>query len=480
MKTRYYIPLILIAAFACQNRTTNLFTETPTQRWEDKETALREQLIAPAAGYKVLYFPNNQKYGGFLFYMKFNTDGTVQMTSNVDNETAVLTSSYEVQFGSTVELNFSSYNHIHKLSDSGSGPNIGTGYEGNSTFQYQRIQDGKIYFKEYRRNADIVFEPVADMAEWDTVKQLIGNTSPIESYIRPDGTKSVFQIMTVNNGSTSEEYSVVYDPERKYVRLESNAEGGSDIGSGFGLAYDQTGATISPPLEIGGAALSRFEPDANGDLLAASGNVSARITFYDGLPSSALDKTAILREEIASGRSLFTGVYYYSDLNGQGYYENNFNSLGFNTLLRGVRSRRDYILFNISLTVNPSSNAASLSFERYDFSSNQFITIVYLLTYEIKDKLLFLTFDGIGISGSDPNGDQAKNLQARFQPMLDFFTGPKGLYFYTSGQSYRFIVNRADDTLVYDNNGRGASYTNIAGTLTSIDQPTLRMYFLFG
>ena len=92
-----------------------LFPESPAERIEQRNSELLSLLLAESNGYKGVYFTKNDEFGGFTFYMKFNADGTVEMTSDFDSDSAIETSSYEVRFGTTNELVFTTRNHIQKV-----------------------------------------------------------------------------------------------------------------------------------------------------------------------------------------------------------------------------------------------------------------------------------------------------------------------------------------------------------------------------
>lgn len=125
---------------ACQNEDDTVFNLTPTERKAENETELEKLLIANP-GFRVVYFPKDNEFGGFLFYMSFDDKGHVRMSGNVDDEIDFIEAENDVRSVSATELVFSLLNHIHKLSDNAHEGLIGTGFKGNSQFQFERVAE---------------------------------------------------------------------------------------------------------------------------------------------------------------------------------------------------------------------------------------------------------------------------------------------------------------------------------------------------
>ena len=67
MKRLLLLPIIALALFACQkNEPDDLFGgKTPSQRFEQSQAELRRELAKPENGWKLTYFTNDKKFGGF-------------------------------------------------------------------------------------------------------------------------------------------------------------------------------------------------------------------------------------------------------------------------------------------------------------------------------------------------------------------------------------------------------------------------------
>ena len=73
MKRLLLLPIIALALFACQkNEPDDLFGgKNPSQRFEQSQAELRQELTSPEQGWKFVYYTNEKKFGGFIILMKF-------------------------------------------------------------------------------------------------------------------------------------------------------------------------------------------------------------------------------------------------------------------------------------------------------------------------------------------------------------------------------------------------------------------------
>ncbi|MDC1324795.1 DUF4302 domain-containing protein [Flavobacteriaceae bacterium] len=149
----------IVTLWSCGvEETESLFDETPTQRIESRITELRTLLLNETQGFSAIYYPDGAVKGGYNFHLKFNADLTVKMTSDIDAETALTTSSYDVLFGQTAELVFQSNNaHQTKLvRDADGGPNS---EGGSNTFEYHSSDNGVITLLDVRNDGILELRP---------------------------------------------------------------------------------------------------------------------------------------------------------------------------------------------------------------------------------------------------------------------------------------------------------------------------------
>ena len=185
MKRLLLLPIIALALFACQkNEPDDLFGgKNPSQRFQQNQAELRQELTSPEQGWKFVYYTNEKKFGGFIILMKFTPEGLVTMNSDIGATTSSTTSKYEIKWGQGTMLSFTTKNHIHELSDSTKGE-TGVGYEGNFEFIYFGKEGNKIKFKTQRKDTEqfVYFEP-ATAQDWNTIQTLSSNVKTLEDNI---------------------------------------------------------------------------------------------------------------------------------------------------------------------------------------------------------------------------------------------------------------------------------------------------------
>ena len=185
MKRLLLLPIIALALFACQkNEPDDLFGgKNPSQRFQQNQAELRQELTSPEQGWKFVYYTNDKKFGGFIILMKFTPEGLVTMNSDIGATTSSTTSKYEIKWGQGALLSFTTKNHIHELSDSAKGE-TGVGYEGNFEFIYFGKEGNKLKFKTQRSDNEqfVYFEP-ATAQDWNTIQTLSSNVKTLEDNI---------------------------------------------------------------------------------------------------------------------------------------------------------------------------------------------------------------------------------------------------------------------------------------------------------
>ncbi len=438
-KISFYLFLILMVVSCTNDDDETIFDETPSKRIDSRISELRELLLGSPEGFKTVYFPNNTKYGGFTFFMKFNSDGTVEMRSDVDSETGVTTGSYEVDLGSAVELIFSTRNQIHKLSDSNIPGLIGTGYEGNSNFQYISNENGKITFKEPRHDAILVFEPVTNQDDWMQVDESLA----MRQNLVPTATTSVFQQFIVKTPSGQQNYNLNYDGLRYFAGPRNQTVDGEVSEINFGIAYTPEGLIANPPIELDGVTYEIFIYDATQNVFISKvGDHEASIGFNE--------EPAFITDDYLDLGNGFDGFVYRIS---EGV--NVLTSAGFDAMVADVDNNLSGFGLTVQLLVIFLSPDASNQIQVFIdvFDGTDSFRAVFIFEQEIREEKMFLTYVGPG----NPNGTF---LEGQFQPILDFCASTEGLYFETKGS---FQTS-------------STSFSNTSGTFTSAQTPSQRVY----
>lgn len=82
MKKSVYIIFLMLAIISCNNETEQLFEKSADQRAADAIAKLKDDLTAPANGWKVLYQPEDES-GAFWVLLDFNEDNTLSIRTDL-------------------------------------------------------------------------------------------------------------------------------------------------------------------------------------------------------------------------------------------------------------------------------------------------------------------------------------------------------------------------------------------------------------
>lgn len=167
MKKYIVILLACICGVSCSRYEDDIF---PEGRMEKLATECDNLLVSADNGWKVLYYPNPEKFGGFTLAMKFTASGKSDGKGTVvvygdekqfgSEGTKGYSSHYSVSLKQGVDLTFDTYNNIISyLSDPENVRGYGTGYEGDNEFIYVSTSAAKdsIRFKGKKRGGNIIF-----------------------------------------------------------------------------------------------------------------------------------------------------------------------------------------------------------------------------------------------------------------------------------------------------------------------------------
>lgn len=269
------------------------FDQLPSERIDAQKKELNDLVLSSEHGWKAVYYTDDSQLGGFTHLFKFLPNGKVEMASDFDDDTKRHTSQYEIQFGSTVSLVFTTGNKIHLLSDSGNYPTaalVGKGYLGDFQFLYYGQENGDIVFRTNRSFKELRFVK-ATAQDWTDLPK----NTPIIEHISGDITSPLFRLLEINDGTAVKKFDLDYNP---YARFGSAAsiEPNSTENYNLALAFTPTGAVTKLPLEVKGQKLSNFVYDATTNNFVATGTngVSATIKFTNAPPRITDDYKKLL------------------------------------------------------------------------------------------------------------------------------------------------------------------------------------------
>lgn len=304
MKLKSIFNYILIAILAiqlvsCDNKETieSPFGATPTERLTAKQKELNDLLESSEFGWKAVYFTDVTQLGGFTHVFKFK-DGKVDMASDFDDDTAIYSSEYSIELGSTTSLLFSTSNRIHLLSDSNNAPTAalrGKGYKGDFQFLYYGQENGEIIFRTNRSFEELRFVK-ATAADWTNLakaRAMIPNVIGASS--RP-----LFRLLETNDGTKIDQFDFNFTPASRYA-VANSIVAGSSFSYNVGVAYTATGITVQPAVKVGTQELTDFTYDATTGSFTATGTGGVTATIkYSNKPLVITDDYLALLDGNAS------------------------------------------------------------------------------------------------------------------------------------------------------------------------------------
>lgn len=433
-----FLSVLFLAIISCQNDDSDeFFEESPTARITERGNELRTLLKSSQNGWRTVYFTDSTQLGGFTFLFKFVDDNNVEMTSDFDDDTSLVTSRYDVLLGATTKLSFTTKNDIHKLSDNGNPPDaalFGRGYLGDFEFLYYGIDEetGDLIFRTNRTQTELRFTRAGD-----TEQELAAFNNRLSIANEFTSTsKSVYQGLTINESDgATDVFDIRLNSARRFAVASNAVESFS-----FGFAYTANGIRISPPLEVGTTTISDFEYDAvNDEFIADIEGGGTAVLAFNNAPLFPTDDNL---EVVANGNRF-------------GYIDTNlFNTPSTSPNFRMLRNtvnenlnpfdfRLDRVQFFFSIGGDRTFNVIQYSLE--NINDGSIFNLNHFVTFQNIDGKLILTDDG----WSDPS------LIPFVEVIDDVLTDPMGLY--VKEESFR------------------VQFSNTIFTFTSAENPSIRL-----
>lgn len=385
MKRLLLLPIIALALFACQkNEPDDLFGgKNPSQRFEQSQAELRQELTSPEQGWKFVYYTNEKKFGGFIILMKFTPEGLVTMNSDIGATTSSTTSKYEIKWGQGTMLSFTTKNHIHELSDSTKGE-TGVGYEGNFEFIYFGKEGNKLKFKTQRKDTEqfVYFEP-ATAQDWNTIQTLSSNVKTLEDNIDN-------YYFTVSTTASSTGYEVNF--ANRFITVTSLDGSSTQKASVYAT---ETGIGFKPALTFEGktfTGLTRDNSTTPPTYKTTVDGVTAQMT-YSLVPPEAfinddykdMENIRLFLIDPASFRK-GTSAPFYDDI-------------------LKVDDSKEWFVFRVSLQTNGKCQIQVA----YEFETNKPSYYLVSTTYELKNKRLYISDNVLSSGYSNAVWNNAEN-----------------------------------------------------------------------
>lgn len=437
-----FILLLVSLLSACsKDDETEIFQESADQRMQDALSGYMEQMTSAGEyGWKVRYFPDTTKAGGWTFLMRFNENNTVEMIGDVSADPEIVEGVYELLSSQGPVLNFGSFLPISELVNPNSRYPEAR-YGSNEFIFTDENFTGDIHLISKRnRSPFVLFEATEE--DWETIdehvvieQQLAGGENP----------PSVYRYFTVTDGSETKTSEMFYDQFLRFMTLRS--QGTSVIeSSSHGVAFSNDSLYLNPPVEFKGEEINRMVYLEESDSFFGESNGVTATLAYSNTPAFTDDDY------------LYPGGNRYGYLTSSWNYLNDSRDLYTTDTYRALFNATDetlgqygmylnYVQVHFNINGNPEDN-------RILYNTNLGTAHVFV-TVERKDNKIYMTTAGIAFT----NPDEMGMLTPEDLPIHEFFTDPNGLY--------------------VDHIGSFLGFSNPGFTLVSASNPTFRV-LLYG
>ena len=385
MKRLLLLPIIALVLFSCQkNEPDDLFGgKNPSQRFQQNQAELRQELTSPEQGWKFVYYTNDKKFGGFIILMKFTPEGLVTMNSDIGATTSSTTSKYEIKWGQGALLSFTTKNHIHELSDSAKGE-TGVGYEGNFEFIYFGKEGNKLKFKTQRSDTEqfVYFEP-ATAQDWNTIQTLSNNVKTLEDNIDN-------YYFTVSTTASSTGYEMNF--ANRFITITSLDGSSTQKASVYAT---ETGIGFKPALTFEGktfTGLTRDNSTTPPTYKTTVDGVTAQMTYSLVPPEAFINDDYKDMENIR----LF--------LIDPAPFRKGTSDSFYNDILK-VDDSKEWFVFRVSLQTNGKCQIQVA----YEFETNKPSYYLVSTTYELKNKRLYISDNVLSSGYSNAVWNNAEN-----------------------------------------------------------------------
>ena len=240
------IALFTLCITSCSDEK-NIFDSSSDNRMNAMLQQCKEILTGSENGWIFEYYPEDNKYGGFRFYMVFSKQGEVSITAEspiLESPGDQATSMYQIKGDMGPILSFDTYNHIlHQFSD----PNPdGLGYEGDYEFIILNVAKDKIELKGKKNGTKMQMIPLPNDMTWESYSSKLDKM--IEAF--PGFT------MRLNvNGTTIE---MEESEEIGRYQTFNLPEGVSSSAEGMAYIYTTDGIKFKEPITIAGKTIQNF------------------------------------------------------------------------------------------------------------------------------------------------------------------------------------------------------------------------------
>lgn len=286
MKGLIYILMCLLLAFtACSDEDSN-FKEDSNGRIDEVLVNCDATLKASPHGWKMQYYPDSRRTGGYNFLFQFKENGRV--TTSTDFRDDVQTSSYKFYGGQGAVLSFDSYSPLHVLADPGYFP-TGTGFRGDYELVIEKVTADTVYCRgrKWRQPMILVKAQQDDLAGMEKIKDNERRLAPAGENI------PFFRNLKLNDSGLA---TFLYDIENRFVEYYYHDDKKTVQSGRVAICFSKDGFSLHESITINEVVLKDFVYDEGADcfVFGKSGQIISEhssIVKFEGAWDAFYEKT---------------------------------------------------------------------------------------------------------------------------------------------------------------------------------------------
>ncbi len=256
MKKILYILILISLIFASCSKDNEVFDEASYDRMESVLKEYDGLLKKSVNGWKMQYFPNADRFGGFNFLFKFEENNRVKMSCDFNDTEKI--STYKLSADQGPVLSFDTYNFLHVLADPEFNPR-GIGFEGDYEMIIERVTNDSIICKGRKWKQPMVFVK-ADSDDWsvmDKIRDSEEKLSPSQENV------PFFRNLRLNGDGLA---TFLYERNERFIEYFYNDDDGNTISGKVGAIFSKTGFSLEKEIEVKGLLLKDFVFDVEEDM----------------------------------------------------------------------------------------------------------------------------------------------------------------------------------------------------------------------
>lgn len=308
MRTNRFILLFITALISCTNRYESVFDESANERVREAIAGYKTELVDAPSGWRAVIEP--RAGGAYMFFFEFETDGTVTMISDFNDETAntPMAGTYSMKALQRPTLSFDTYSYIHLLADPDAtvnGGEFGLGLESDFEFAFERTENDSVILEGLQNKTRLALVRATAQERTAFLNGAVSDSRTNAASSFSENAYTYFP--TASNGPatlginpSSKMFTIFYLDNSLQIQKKTTAFTYSDVGIKLNTTISAAGLTFNELLWDDDAS-SFYLPNGNAKVVLQ--NSASPIIFDNAIPSLS-DALGFEYDSITIGSSI--------------------------------------------------------------------------------------------------------------------------------------------------------------------------------